>query len=443
RALERRLAFQATHDEMTGLPNRRQLVDRLQRAVAAARSGDHEVAVIELDIDDFGSVNEALGHDGGDRVLRAVAERAARALRPCDLISRYGGDELVVVAPVTGGLPEALDLVSALQGALREPVPTGRGRLALSAAFGVAVGVDLGEALLRAADVAMYEAKEAGRGQVGVFDAGLRAQRQRTREVVAALGEALDAGQLTAHFQPVVDVATGRLAGFEALARIEHPARGLIGPAEFVPAAEDSGLIDRLGLAVLDQACAALATWSAEPGPPLTLAVNVSARQLEGAGFVDAVAAAVSRHGVATDQVCLEVTESTMTEQATALRALRDLRDLGVRVALDDFGTGYSSLDRLRRLPIDRLKVDRTFIQHLPSDRASQVIVGAVVALARALGLDVVAEGVELHAQLDALRELACPAAQGFLWSPAVPAPAALAMVRAGEGWAAPGLVAG
>ena len=429
RSLENRLGREAHLDPLTGLPNRLALVEHVESALERAGGRSTSVALLFVDIDDFKSINDSMGHEAGNEVIRSVAELFAAVLEPGDLLARLGGDEFVICREgITAD--EAVELGKRILRLLSVPFKLGSQSMTLSATMGVAVstpGAPM-EKLLQEADVAMYEAKEAGKGRVQLFDAALRYQRRRTRDIATHLKAALGTDQIVTYFQPVVAIGTGRVLGFEALVRWQHPARGFITPDRFVPVAEETGLIEPLGAQVLDDACRALVAWSAER-PRLTMAVNASARQLHSLDFVDVVRDALGRHGLDPSRLCIEVTESAVADVQTAAEALTQLRSLGVSIAMDDFGTGHSSFSRLLSLPLDRLKVDRSFVEAMLDDAGSRAVVTAVIGLARAMGLQVIAEGVEKPAQADALLGLGCEMAQGFLWSRPLPFTGAAALL--------------
>jgi diguanylate cyclase (GGDEF)-like protein/PAS domain S-box-containing protein len=428
---ERALAHQALHDHLTGLPNRVLLNDRL--ALALARCGRSEcfVAVVFLDLDRFKVVNDSLGHEAGDRVLCAVSARLQNVLRPADTLARFGGDEFVVVCDEIAGPAEATRIARRVLDALADPVDVGDESVPVGASVGVALAREpaetTAEGLLRDADAAMYRAKERGRGRIELFDEGMRSR------LVTRLGEerrlrlAVARDELDLHFQPVIDLPGGEVVAVEALVRWRHPERGLVLPAEFIPLAEESGIIAELGQWVLEEGCRQAGGWARALGPDrsLEVAINLSTRQLGEPDLSKRVSALLDRHrlrpgGVA---LCLEITESFLLEDPVATGTVLDeLRALGVRLSIDDFGTGYSSLAYLRRFPLDTLKIDRTFVRGLGSDPDSRSIASAIVELAHALGLEVVAEGVEEHQQLDVLVELGCDRAQGYLFGRPVPA---------------------
>ncbi len=408
-------------DALTGLANRALFLDRL-RTLAAARGS---LAVLFLDLDDFKLVNDGWGHDTGDRLLREVADRLRSAVRPGDLVARLGGDEFTVLCDGVSGEREALAIAERLREALDEPFEIAGQRRHVRASIGcrLASGESAGaEALLRDADVAMYQAKDKGRDRIELYSEETRRRIVRRLEVEQELRAALETDGLDVHYQPQVDLLTGRVAGVEALARWTHPRLGAVSPAEFIAVAEESGLIGPLGSFVLGQTCRQVAVWRCE-GLRLAATVNVSAHQLSDPGFADSVARHIGAAGLEPSSICLELTESALMGAGEGPRqTLASLKDLGVYVAIDDFGTGYSSLAALKRLPVEVVKVDRSFVDGLGTDPEDSAIVASVLSLAHAMGLHVIAEGVETPLQAAELVSLGCTVAQGFLWSPAVPA---------------------
>jgi diguanylate cyclase (GGDEF)-like protein/PAS domain S-box-containing protein len=420
---EGQLASQALHDRLTGLPNRVLLRDRIEHALARAGRRGASVALLVADIDRFKVVNESLGHDGGDRLLVAVAERLTDMLRPGDTVARMGGDEFALLCEDVAGYGEAAAIASRVLGAFEKPFSVHGVDMCLTASVGVAVGAVAGpapELLLRDADVAMYRAKEAGRDRYEVFDPSMLAGASERLSVENDLRRAIAQGQLRLYYQPIVHLDTGAIAGFEALVRWQHPDRGLLPPLEFIPAAEQTGLIVPLGRHVLAEACLQAATWkdTHTAGERLRISVNVSAKQLTQPGWSDEVAQILAESGLAPRQLVLEITESVLMDDTdlTAVR-LEELRRLGVRIAIDDFGTGYSSLGYLRRLPVDILKIDKSFIDGVAEGPHESALARAVVKLASTLRLEAVAEGISNRQQLLQLRRLRCPYGQGFFFS--------------------------
>ncbi|MDP9102251.1 MAG: EAL domain-containing protein [Actinomycetota bacterium] len=428
KAAEDALAHQALHDTLTGLPNRALLLDRLNRALADSRRA--AVAVVFMDLDRFKWVNDSLSHAAGDELLIAVARRLSGLLRPADTLARLGGDEFVLVCEQLDTEERVFGIIDRLTRELERPFPIEGRELVVTASMGLALAapgdqVD-SESLIRDADTAMYRAKENGRARCEIFDEAMRQRASERLEVQHDLRLALQRSEIKAFYQPIVSLCTGQVVGCEALARWEHPERGLLLPVSFIPHAEETGAIVALGAAVLRDACLQVAQWnrSRPSGQELSVSVNVSARQLVSDLLIDTVRDALAVSGLPPGLLCLEVTESVVMEDvAVSGMVLGQLRDLGIRTAVDDFGTGYSSLAYLLSLPVDVLKVDRSFVAVLDvADGPAVAIVRAIAALAEALGLGVLAEGVETMEQLAQLGVLGVQQGQGFLWGRAVPA---------------------
>jgi diguanylate cyclase (GGDEF)-like protein/PAS domain S-box-containing protein len=437
---EEQLAHQALHDALTGLPNRSLLLDRLAQALARAERAGTEVAVIFCDLDRFKLVNDSLGHEVGDRVLCAVARRLERTVRPGDTVARFGGDEFVILCEGLARSTDVAGIAERIQRALGEPIEVAGEEFFASASMGVALRSHCegdAESLIRDADTAMYRAKEQGRGRFEIFDPETRAETLRRLHTESALRHALERGELCLHYQPVVDLTSGAVRSVEALLRWQHPDRGLLLPGEFIHVAEESGLIVPVGEWVLYEASRQAREWSALGGPAsaLQIAVNLSPRQLFEDDIVATVARAMQVSGLRAGQLalCLEVTEHmVMDSPERAEQVLVALKELGVQLAIDDFGTGYSSLAYLSRFPIDMLKIDRSFITGLDANPDHQAIVGAICDLARALGMEAIAEGVETEAEAAVLRRLGCPRVQGFHYGRPVPAEQITALLRTG-----------
>jgi len=430
RRLEDELRQRATHDSLTGLANRDLARQVLESSLRAQRPG--MVGLLFCDLDEFKSVNDRLGHEAGDDLLRQVARRLRACVRPEDLLARLGGDEFVIVLGGTTGLDAVTAVGDRVQEAMSAPFALGRERVRVGVSIGGVVGRrgphgDHATDLLRDADAAMYEAKRGGRGRVEVFD-GAAARRSVERLTLRSdLLSALERGQLEVHYQAIVDLTDGATTGFEALLRWHHPDLGPVSPVVFVPLAEETGAITEIGAWVLEQACTELAAWQRMPGGErLSVSVNVSPVQLEEPTFAERVLDVVARTGVSPREVWLEVTEGVAVTEHL-LGQLHGLRRAGVRLALDDFGTSYSNLGYLKALPVERLKVDRSFVAGLGDESGAGHgvdvgIVRAVLAIADAAGLSVVAEGIETAAQQHALLELGCLVGQGFLFARPVPA---------------------
>jgi diguanylate cyclase (GGDEF)-like protein len=420
------LVRQAYMDALTGLPNRELLRDRTGQELQRVRRDGGHVALLFIDLDRFKNVNDSLGHSAGDALLRLAADRIRERVRTTDTVARLGGDEFTVLVPGVSGPMQARVVAEQVLGAFAVPFVLDGGNYFASASIGIAMGPDDGdgpEELLRNADTAMYRAKSAGRGTIAFFEDSMNRDARRRLELEQRLRAALDADELQVHFQPKVDLRTGRIVGVEALARWYTADEGEIPPTVFVPIAEDTGLIVRLGARVLSVACAQVANWRARGFELSHVAVNLSLRQLRQPDFTAMVARLLQEHALPPGVLELEVTESTLAEQPLeATRVLHELRDLGVRVAIDDFGTGYSSLASLRLLPIDVLKIDRLFVKDVPGGAHAEAIAGAIIAMGHLLGKEIVAEGVETRAQEEFLRTRGCEVAQGFLYGHATTA---------------------
>jgi diguanylate cyclase (GGDEF)-like protein len=436
---ESRVRHQALHDPLTGLPNRSLLLDRLNHWATRAGRDRSTAAVLFVDLDNFKVINDALGHDQGDRLLCAVADRLLAELRPSDTIARVGGDEFVVFCEDVPSEHDALAMVDRLVRALGAPFELAGQEQHATASVGIALGDGSSrpEVLIRNADAAMYRAKERGRARYELFDDEMRRRSVSWLETESELRRALSSGELRNVYQPIVSPPGGSIVGFEALVRWHHPERGVVSPADFIPIAEQSGLIVPLGRAVLEQACAEAVRWNAgrEGREPLRVAVNFSPRQLSHPRAVESVAEALGGAGLAPELLCVEITESALVDDAPAtLGTLQRLKELGVTLALDDFGTGYSSLTYVRRFPIDALKIDRSFIDGIVDSTEDEAIVTAVLSMGRALGVHVVAEGVETEEQAARLRTLGCELAQGYLFSRPLSAESALELLASSGG---------
>jgi diguanylate cyclase (GGDEF)-like protein/PAS domain S-box-containing protein len=426
KAFEHQLEHQALHDPLTGLPNRALFVDRLKHALARSQRDKTATAVLFIDLDRFKAVNDSLGHEAGDRLLLAVAARIPVGLRAGDTLARLGGDEFVALCEDLDGEEDAIAVAQRILASLSGPFTLPGGEVSVSASIGIAVAqsdcIDH-EQLLADADLAMYRAKERGRGVWELYDEAFRIRLVERLAAEKALRTAVDDGSLLVHYQPIIESQTGAVVGAEALLRWPRVDKGLVPAKEFVPLAEECGLITALGDLVLRDTCAQLGQWT---GPAHTgngvvrpvCAVNLSIRQLEHPTFTRDFVSTLAEHGIEPDQLMLEVTESVLMHDARVMiRRLWELHDIGVRFAIDDFGTGYSSLDRLRRMPVEVLKIDKSFIDDIDISPAGTPLVAAIIAMAHSLGLKVVAEGVERPNQFHALRRLGCDQMQGFLVS--------------------------
>jgi diguanylate cyclase (GGDEF)-like protein len=458
RVFERRrahdkLIHDALHDPLTRLGNRKLFADRLEHLLQRAqRKPDNHFAVLFVDLDRFKSVNDGLGHQSGDQLIVATAKRLSLCLRQTDLVARdrafahephlarFGGDEFVILLDQVASAESAIVVAERIMGVLAEPFEVAGQRVFVTASVGIALsasGYADVEDILRDADIAMYHAKQGGRARWVMFDQTMQLAAVRRLQLEADLRDAMAQQQFFLHFQPIVDPRGGRVRGFEALLRWRHPVRGLVPPGEFISVLEEIGLIEPIGAWVLGEACRQLRDWQRDHDPRLSMSVNVSAVQFTGGDLVEVVARALAETGIAPASLKLELTESAvMADAEHAIAVFARLKVLGVLVSLDDFGTGYSSLSYLRRLPIDTLKIDRSFVSKLDCFDDKRQIVEVVLMLARALGLDVVAEGVETEAELTLLREMGSDLVQGYYYHRPL-APDDAARVLAAQGAAA------
>jgi diguanylate cyclase (GGDEF)-like protein/PAS domain S-box-containing protein len=425
--MEAELERLALYDSLTGLPNRALFTDRLSHAIER-RGRSQATAVYFLDVDRFKRINDSLGHGAGDEVLREVAARIQRTLRPDDTVARFGGDEFTILCESVGGVLEAVGVADRLQREIAQPLRAGGAELRLSASIGIALAEPGEEVdrtrLVEDSDAAMYRAKERGGARTELFDSAMRERAVMALGIEQELQHALERGELRLYYQPLVSLDTGDMVGAEALIRWQHPEHGLVGPDYFLSVAEESGLIVQVGAWAVGEACRRLRDWDRRNGhaPPFSLAVNLSARELTHPDVVSTVLNALRRSALDPHRLTIEVTESTaMADRDSGFRALRELHAAGVRIAIDDFGTGYSSLDHLREMPADILKIDRSFVAGMAANSPDSALVAAAVAMGRALEMEVVAEGIETSEQVADLREFGCPLGQGFLFARPLP----------------------
>jgi diguanylate cyclase (GGDEF)-like protein len=442
RQAEERLRRNALYDPLTDLPNRLLFMERLSHAILRARRRqDYLAAVLFLDLDRFKVVNDSLGHHAGDELLSAVAERLKACLRTEDTVARLGGDEFAVLLEDIGDIADATRVAERIQQEMNLPVNLSGYEVFTSASIGIALSSSAyarPEYLLRNADMAMYRAKTSGGARYDVFDRTMHAEALARLQLETDLRRAVERRDFRLHYQPIIALDTGRIAGFEALLRWQHPEQGPISPAEFIPVAEETGLILPIGRWVLGEACQQLQYWHAKfPGhPSLSMSVNLSVRQFSQPDLVGQVAQVLAETGLDPHQLKLEITESVIVENtdfATAM--LSDLKALGVQVYMDDFGTGYSSLSYLHRLPLDALKIDRSFVSEMEQEGKHLQLVRTILTLAQSVGVSVVAEGVSTDEQLAVLRALRCEYGQGFLFSRAVDELAAEELLSTDRRW--------
>jgi diguanylate cyclase (GGDEF)-like protein/PAS domain S-box-containing protein len=434
--LERQLTHQAFHDPLTGLANRALFRDRVRHALNLRARTEAPLAVLFLDLDGFKSVNDSLGHAVGDKLLDSVAGRLQAVVRPGDTVARLGGDEFAVLLEDLDGLHVAQQIAARFIEELQTAFTLAGHEVFVGASVGLALaaGDDDADELLRNADLAMYRAKALGKGRCEVFEPDMHAAALERMAIEGDLRHAVVRGELRLHYQPVVELATGRIVGVEALLRWQHPTRGLVSPLDFINVAEESGLIVPVGRWVLTEACRQVARWQRDTGLPLRLSVNISARQLQAPRLAEHVAKTLRSSGVRPADLVLEITESMLVDDAErTIGKLHLLRELGVRLAIDDFGTGYSSLNYLRRLPVDVLKIDRSFVQGIGTESELTSLTGAIVGIGRDLGLETVAEGIEERGQLDALRGMGCVLGQGYLYARPLPPEELAGLLGAGR----------
>ncbi len=443
RRVEEQVRHMANHDALTQLPNRSLLQDRISQAIAKAKRNEEVLALLFIDLDRFKTINDSLGHPVGDRLLQAVAARLLACTRAADTVARIGGDEFVVLLGDLDRAETARVVAQKVLESLSAPLTLDSHVLQVTPSVGIAAypadGTDV-ETLMRNADTAMYHAKQVGRNNYQFFTQAMNDAAQQRLQLEGDLRRALERDELTLQYQPQLDLRTGGIVGFEALVRWRHPQRGMVAPSEFIPVAEEAGLIVALGEWVLRAACTQAVAWHRAGHQHLQLAVNCSARQFQDAGFVAAVDRILRESGMPAQRLELEITESIIIRHTEEVNArFQALEDMGVRISIDDFGTGYSSLSYLKRLSIHQLKIDQSFVRDIGTDPNDAAIVGAIVTIAHSLGLEVVAEGVETAEQLGFLRAVGCDAAQGYLFSKPLPA---AEFERLLEQWRAPAAMA-
>jgi diguanylate cyclase (GGDEF)-like protein len=428
------LAFMATHDAITGLPNRTLMLDRGEQMLQRARRHRAPVAALLIDIDNLKQINDTLGHDGGDELLRAVATRLDAVVRGSDAVGRIGGDEFVIIADELSLAAGPELIAERLLAALREPFTLSTGKehkTIVTASIGIAAGDRAcTEELLRDADIAMCRAKWEGKDRFVLFDRAMHDAAQHEIELEMDLRDALSRDEFFLHYQPTFALRDMSATGMEALIRWRHPMRGTVQPGEFIPLLEKSGLVRQVGRWVLGEACRQAVRWHGA-GYAVSVAVNVSARQLDVDDFVGEVRDSLSETGLDPRALTLEITETTLMSNAEATaRRLAAIKDLGVRVAIDDFGTGYSSLAHLQRFPVDALKIDGSFVSNLDGNPDGEALIHTLVELGKALSIETVAEGIERHEQLSLLRREGCDSGQGYLFAPPMEAEAATYFLR-------------
>ncbi|HEX8146149.1 MAG TPA: EAL domain-containing protein [Pyrinomonadaceae bacterium] len=437
---EEQLLHDAFHDALTGLPNRALFMDHVKMAIQRSRrSGDRLFAALFLDLDRFKIINDSLGHMVGDQLLVGIAHRLEACLRPGDTVARLGGDEFTILLEDLASTDDAIDVARRVQEAVTQPFNIGGHEVFTTASIGIALsntGYERAEDLLRDADTAMYRAKLEGKKRHVVFDKAMHDRAMELLQTETDLRRALTRQEFFLNYQPIVDLETGRVASFEALVRWRHPERGLVMPGDFVPVAEETGLIVPLGLWVLNEACRQMREWQrlGLADEAVTMSVNLSGRQFSQADLIEQIASALRESGLKAANLKLEITESMVMENFdTAIGMLRQLRNLGVGLSIDDFGTGYSSLSYLHRFPIDTLKIDRSFVTQMTDNSENAEIVRTIVTLARSLDMAVVAEGVETADQLRQLGDLGCDYGQGYLFSRPVGAGQAAELLTDGQ----------
>ncbi|MEW6645154.1 MAG: EAL domain-containing protein [Pseudomonadota bacterium] len=418
---EQRLSFVAQHDGLTGLPNRNLLRQKLDEILARTRRSGEKAALLFLDLDNFKTINDTLGHDIGDELLRSVTKRLRSSLREEDAVARLGSDEFAILQSQIGRPEDIVPLAKRLLDVVSQPYLFNGHSVVIGASIGIALAPgdgDESEKLLKSADMALSRAKREARGTYSFFEPGMDASAQARRRIETELRGAIESGVLQPYYQPLVDLKSGRITGFEALVRWPHPERGMVSPGEFIPVAEETGLINAVGSIMLRRACMDAATWPDD----VRVAVNLSPLQFRAGNLLSVVMDALKQSGLSARRLELEITETLLLEKSDEVIAtLHALRALGVRISMDDFGTGYSSLSYLRSFPFDKIKIDQSFVRDLGANSDAQAIVRSIISLGKGLGVTITAEGVETEAELSCLRTEGCDEGQGFLFSRARP----------------------
>jgi diguanylate cyclase (GGDEF)-like protein/PAS domain S-box-containing protein len=419
--MEQQLNYMATHDSLTGLPNRLMFSQLLNQAIRSAQRHKRQLAVFFIDLDRFKIINDSLGHEAGDQLLQEIARRFKQSLRAVDVVGRLGGDEFVVLIEEVNESSQAAIVAHKILSAAIKPMVLLGEECRVTASIGISIYPEDGmdeQSLMKNADVAMYFAKEEGKNNYQFYSKDIQSQSKERLGIETNLRSALERKEFSLHYQAKVDFKTGAINGVEALLRWDNPSLGSVTPTQFIPVAEETGLIVPIGRWVIKTACAQNVAWQRQGLPPVCVAVNLSLRQLTDANLLEDIKAALEGSGMAPNLLELEITESMiMHNPARLIGVLADIKELGVRLAIDDFGTGYSSLSQIKHFPIDTLKVDRSFIRNLPQDPEDKAITEAIIAMGKTLSLTVVAEGVETQEQEDFLREHSCDEMQGFYFS--------------------------
>ena len=437
--LEAKVEYQAYHDALTGLPNRAMFMEKLMHAQTKAQEFQRGIAVIFLDLDNFKMVNDSMGHEAGDQLLITLAERLRQCVRPGDLVSRLGGDEFTVLMENINVEQDAVRIAERIVAALHESVTLAGQEFFPSGSVGIACVNDASKSpddILRDADTAMYQVKANGKSGYVVFDQSMNEKVVERVELENGLRQALQNGEIIIYYQPIVTLRTGRIIGFEALARWKHPTKGMIPPVKFIPVAEESGLIAQLGYSILETACIETKAWQSQMRSehPLIVNVNLSGKQLQQPDVVERVAEIIERTGIAPATLKLEITESVlMGDTNEIVDKLHQLKALGIKLAIDDFGTGYSSMSSISAYPVDTVKIDKAFISRLGQQSEASAIVGAIIMLSKTMKMDIVAEGIEINAQLEHLKGLGCDMGQGYFFARPLPTEEVLAHLKAAE----------